>query len=215
MRRRSRSDLVPLSDCNDVVASPPTTGDCNDAANLTGVTTYALGFPNLMGRTSGPTSPLDAQMQKLSRGLRLRGLRFCFEVSAPIDTTAQIPYSYCMAFRAAWAVFTLDPITQAPLELPRFNLFTISENDKADLLWRHMFTVNFTGNDGESGPFIDTALKCEYAQHARWFNIRTRRNLREDQQLYFVLQNSNQFVLNIAMSWNLELFGFAAVKNWI
>lgn len=57
-RARRRSDLIPFSDCNTVVALVSTPeADCTDPTQHPG--TYAVEFRNLEGRTSGSTFVLD------------------------------------------------------------------------------------------------------------------------------------------------------------
>lgn len=159
---------------------------------------------------SGTTPPLDQQLEKLSRGLKFRGMRFQLNMSAPFDLQANVDYQYTTHILCAWTVMNLDPITEAPLELPSFNLFTNSEYDKADILWREAFTLNFGGTSGNI-PYQHT-FRSREALRDPTFVIKTRRNLRENQALIFVLQTYNLF--QDSLNLDFDLFGYAAVQNW-
>jgi len=211
-RFRVKSDLIPLSDCNDVfsfVSQPE--ADCTDDTQSPG--TNAIQYPSLMGRVAGSIPSQDRQFQKLSKGYKFRGMRFQLAMTAPIDVDAVVPYSECLNVRCAWCVMSQHPVTGTPLELASFNLFTTSELDKADILWRESFTLNFTGwNNQQTDVQLVAALRCDDAKRDSTFVIRTRRNIPEDKCIIFVMQTYNMF--GAPLSLNLELFGYAAVQNW-
>jgi len=206
--RRPKSDLLPLSDCNDIFAiiSQPE-ADCTD--DLQQPSSSAILYPGLMGRVPGTIPSQDRQFQKLSKGYKFKGMRFQLSITAPLELSAAVDYTYTMDIRCAWILVNLDPITAAPLEFPTFNLFTTSELDKADILWRESFTLDFRGR---STLAMFHQLESRTAQRDPTFVIRTKRNVPEDKALLFVMQAYNLF--GAPLSVNLELFGYAAVQNW-
>jgi len=209
--RRSRNDLVPLSDCNDVFSFTSTPeADCTD--DLTSPGTVAILYPSLMGRVAGSIPSQDRQFQKLSKGYKFRGMRFQLSVTAPLDVGANVAYSYCGNIRCAWCVMSQHPVTGVPLELASFNLFTTSELDKADILWRESFTLDWRGWNQGSASTLTSELSCDSAQRDPTFVIRTRRNIPEDKCIIFVMQMYN--VSAFPLSVNTELFGYAALQNW-
>jgi len=209
--RRPKSDLIPLSDCNDVFSFPSQPeADCTD--DIQSPSTVAILYPSLMGRVAGSIPSQDRQFQKLSKGYKFRGMRFQLGITAPLDVSASVGYSYCGNVRCAWCVMSQNPVTGVPLELASFNLFTTSELDKADILWRESFTLDWRGWNNGSASTLTSELSCDIAQRDPTFVIRTRRNIPEDKCLIFVAQMYNLFAT--ALSVNLELFGYAAVQNW-
>jgi len=206
--RRPKSDLIPLSDCNDSFAfvSQPE-ADCTDDTQVPG--TVAILYPSLMGRVAGSIPSQDRQFQKLSKGYKFRGMRFQLSITAPLELGAAVDYSYTMNVRCAWVVMSQQPVTGVPLELATFNLFTTSELDKADILWRESFTIDFRGR---STLAMFHQLEGREATRDPTFVIRTKRNVPEDKCIIFVMQTYNLF--GTALSVNTELFGYAALVNW-
>jgi len=223
---RARNDLLPITLCEEVVTVPPNTGQNCDASWAEGSENgfSYVGLPNLTGSMVHGVAVLDSPLQeRLSRGLKLRGMEFDLNIANSMLTDQQATGRGIIVARAAIVVLTVDPNTGAPLftaaTQPVGNLFTNTEQDKDDILWRAQFHVPWSTITQDFTSFVEDCGPCpfinlnelQYLVHRR-VRIRTRRNLKEDQSVFFCWNTSS--TVNAPLAFVFDLFGFAAVQNW-
>jgi len=222
--RKSRSDLVPLSLCGVVIPvdGNPAHTSCDQPLLDTDNSFTLINFDNLTGALS-PTEGTEAApgAQHLSRGLRFRGMQFDLNILSNIlfeqDSTGFI----ILTVRVAVILLDLDPTTGSPLFTsnsgPTVNLFTNKEISQGDILWRSQFHVPVIHTIRSASTYFSEDCVCydnglQRPQHAR-VRIRTRRNLKENQGLFLLWETWNP--LDQPTAFVFDLFGFAAVKNWM
>jgi len=116
-RRRARSDLVPLSICEAVVAVQPNTGfqDCNLPLEDSNVSIAMVNLPTLSGAMSISSSGELQRQERLSRGLKLRGMQFDLNIATGMLFSQLSSGFVLLVARFAIVVMELDPITGGPL----------------------------------------------------------------------------------------------------
>jgi len=221
-RKRSRSDLLPMTACGQVVPvdGNPNHTSCDQPLSDTDNSFEILQFPNLTGN-SGPTEGQEAiYNQKLSRGLKFRGCQFDLNILSNILFEQSSTGFLILTVRVALAVVDLDPESGAvlltPLGHPPFNLFSLQEMSKGDILWRSQFHVDVIHTQDDAGTYFSENCPCfdnglQRMQHVR-VRVKTRRNLREHQGLALIWNVWNP--LSEPTAFVYDLFGFAAVQNW-
>jgi len=222
-RRRTRSDLLPISFCQQFQGVDPAVEgqDCGTRGTdpFPG-TIRVVPFPNLQGDL-GDTAVLEnTQLQKLSRGLKFRGMQFDLNVTNGLLYGQMFNGVGLLVARAAVVKIERSPDTGAPAEIP--NLFSIAESDKTDILWRAQYHIPWSVTDQvvaacDSGLGLD--CPNNFGQDAPFqsrihqrIKIRTRRNLKETEGLFFVWHVTQTSFLSLGFV--SDLFGFAEVKNW-
>lgn len=227
--RRARNDLIPFSACQ-FTASLQIPGNFN-CANDQGHSDTVFVFPQLWGGlpTFGPTGEAESAFafDKLSRGLKFRGMNFQFAIQCPIiDTTDQAEVlNVQQPFRAAWFKTQLIPDETGGTVgvIPNIpNLWSEMEQEWTDCLWRHQGILQFTGFAFGNHPNVQVSIpftEC-FSTGTRFdphFRVKTRRNLNENEALMFVVSIANPLGFEGAenFSVDIELMGFAACKNWM
>jgi len=230
-RRRSRSDLLPLSLCQEFQVVDPTvpsellcSDDVTDRQTQNKGTSQLFLFNNLDGGLTLTASGESDQREKLSRGLKFRGAQFDLNIANSLVYQQAVDGTGLIVARFAVVVIDLDPLTGNPLgpgSLP--DLFTQREQDKGDILWREQFHIPWWITQcsvADGFPACDTnaslmgfmGFALRHQQHHR-VRIRTRRNLKENQALALAV-HAVHTLSSLTLSFVFDLFGFAAVKNW-
>lgn len=224
-KRRSRADLLPISACQFTASVLPQNDDgCQDDD---GHSDTIFAFEQLWGglpTTSGPSNTGMA-FNKLSRGLRFRGMKFQFEIQCPIMDTADVAdvLDIAQPVRCAWYKQKLIPdTTGGTMGLVPYvpSLWTNAEADKVDFLWRWQGLVRWRGFDfnqvGTSPDFVSLDFRGYSTTDSNFpfHTIRTRRNLDEDEAIVFQVSIAHPSgFAGVNFPVDIELFGFAAVRN--
>jgi len=221
-RRRSRSDLLPISGCQGVVNVAPGNGNSCDQPLSDSDNSWLVFAPaNLYGNLQQFEGIESDYTQKLSRGLKFRGMQFDLNITSDILFEQNSTGFIVLTSRWALCVIDLDPETGAPMFTvsgkPPINLFNSREMSKGDILWRAQFMVPVLHTAASASTYFSEECPCFdhsliRTQHQR-VRIRTRRNLKEHQALAFVVNTFNP--LNDNTAYVFDLFGFAAVRNWV
>jgi len=220
--RRSRSDLLPMSACGQVVpvVGNPNFTSCDQPMTDSDNTWEMLQFPNLTGGLSLMEGDEQRVEQKLSRGLKFRGCQFDLNVLSNILFEQNSTGFLLLTARVALIVANLDPEDGSLLltdrGFPPVNLFNDREMSKGDILWRSQFHVPIIHTASSASTYFSEECPCfdhglQRPQHVR-VRVKTRRNLRENQGIALVWNVWNP--LSQPTAFVYDLFGFAAVQNW-